>query len=249
VKPETYRMLAHRQDRYWWHRARRSLSRALLAKYGLATNPRWLDLGCGPGGNLGMLDGFLPASVVGFDLSPLALELAREATPEAMLVGGDLNRPLPFHDGSFDLVTIYNVLYHQWIESETAALREVYRVLAPGGLLLLTEPAFPELARGMDVAAMARRRYSLDDFQVWMTQARLLPVFSTYFTSFGYPLLLAAKRLSGQKEQRGGADMRPIPVIANMALLAAARIESTLIRCGARMPFGTTLLAIARRPA
>lgn len=82
-----------------------------------------------------------------------------------------------------------------------------------------------------------------------MEEAGLQPVFATYFTSFGYPLLLAAKRLAGEGGQQAGVDMRPISAIANLTMLAAARLEATLIKWGARMPFGTTLMAIGRRPA
>ena len=248
MKAETYRMLAGRQDVYWWHRARRSLSQTLLLKHGLVHNPCWLDLGCGPGGNLQMLDSRPPSFVVGLDLSPLALELARKARPDARLVRGDLNRPLPFRDRSFDLVTIYNVLYHQWIDSEGAVLREAMRVLVPGGLLLLTEPAFETLARGMDVAAMARRRYRLRDFDGLFAEVGLQSVFDSYLTSFGYPILLAAKTFGGGRKEPGGVDMRPLPGWINLPLLAAANLESALIVRGVRMPMGTTLIKIGRRP-
>jgi SAM-dependent methyltransferase len=243
-------MLAHRQDTYWWHRARRALSRTLLARFGLAWEARWLDLGCGPGGNLQMLGKDLASQVIGLDLSPLALQLAKVARPNACLVRADLNSLLPFKDASFDLVTIYNVLYHQWIASEAAVLREVWRILAPGGLLLLTEPAFPVLARGMDVAAMARRRYLMSDFDELFHQTGFESLFGGYFTSFGYPLLRAAMKIAGERktEPSPEVDMRPLPSLVNWALLAAATLENLAICANIRMPFGTTLIRIARRP-
>ncbi|HZQ01773.1 MAG TPA: class I SAM-dependent methyltransferase [Gemmataceae bacterium] len=247
MEPESYRLLAGRQDTYWWHRARRSLSRALLRRHGLKPGARWLDLGCGPGANLAMLDDMSPSQVVGVDLSPLALDLARRAQPAAKLVRADVNAPQPFLDRSFDLVTIYNVLYHRWVESELAVLREVRRVLAPGGLLLLTEPAFPALARGLDVKVMTRRRYVEREFDDLFAQAGLRPLFGSYFTSFGYPLLLAVKKFGQPHAQQEGVDTRRLSPLTNSALLAAATIESVAIRCGLRMPFGTTLMKIARR--
>ncbi len=195
-----------------------------------------------------MLGGAFASQVIGLDLSPLALELATMSQPGVCLVRADLNNPLPFREASFDLVTIYNVLYHQWIESEAAILREVRRILVPGGLVLLTEPAFPSLARGMDVAAMTRRRYLQSDFDALFAEAGIEPLFGNYFTSFGYPLLLAMKKLKdGRRSDSSDVDMRPLSKPVNWALFGAATLEGLAIRANIKMPFGTTLIKIGRR--
>ena len=108
MKAEAYEMLAAREGTYWWHRARRVMVRNLLRKYGLAERPTWLDLGSGPGGNLTLLDSLSPALVVGADISPIAREIARHKASHASLVGADIAKPLPFADGSFDVVTVFN---------------------------------------------------------------------------------------------------------------------------------------------
>ena len=246
MEPDSYRLLAQRQDSYWWHRARRSLSRALLIRHGLKPGVRWLDLGCGSGANLAMLDDLSPGLVAGVDLSSLALDLARQARPNALLLRADLNERLPLRSKSFDLVTVYNVLYHQWIRSELSILREIRRVLAPGGLLLLTEPAFPALTRALDVVVMTRRRYVDQDLDELFAQSNLRPLFGSYFTSFGYPILLLAKKF-GNRDAQSSIDMRPVSKFTNSALLAAATLEGLAIRHGLRMPIGTTLIKIARR--
>src|SRR5580658_4350650 len=110
--PETYKMLAEREDTYWWHLSRRALSIRLLSKCNVPRGGRWLDLGCGPGGNLALSESFAPRLAVGVDVSPLALSLARQKKPRARWVRADLNNPLPFGDTTFDVVTVFNVLYH-----------------------------------------------------------------------------------------------------------------------------------------
>jgi SAM-dependent methyltransferase len=251
--PETYRMLAARQDSYWWHRARRSMSRALLRRHGLPARLRWLDLGCGPGGNLHMLEALSPALVAGLDLSPLALELAQRAAPDAALLRGDISRGLPFADGSFDLVTVFNVLCHSWVASELAVLREITRVLRPGGLLLATEPAFAALFRDMDVAAMATRRYRCSGFASLCRAAGFDVRFATYFASFGFPILLLLKAASRLRALGRGAikapaaDMKPLNHVVNGLLYRVAALEAWAIGRGAHMPFGTTLVCVARK--
>jgi SAM-dependent methyltransferase len=226
---------------------------SLLRRYGLASGCRWLDLGCGPGGNLGMLDSLRPSQIVGVDLSPIALSLAKEHAPSATLVSADINHKLPFEDGSFDLVTIFNVLYHQWVESEAAVLAEAARVLRPGGLLLFTEPAFDMLRRELDEAVMTRRRYHLADFDLWLEAAGFDSLFGSYFTSFGLIILQGAKYLKNLRRKAptsdDALDMQPISRPLNEALAFVATTEGQAVSRGLRMPFGTTLVRVARRRA
>lgn len=250
MKPETYEALARRQQTYWWHRARRVMALSLLRRFGLEQGCRWLDVGCGPGGNFHMLDPLRPTFVAGVDVSPIALDLARNQLPSAVLVRADVNDPLPFADGSFDIATIFNVLYHSWVRSEAAVLSEVSRILRPGGLLLFTEPAFEALTREMDEAVMTRRRYRNADFDSWLRVAHFKTLFGSYFTSFGVPILLGAKLLKRGKRgtaQPEGIDMQPVPELLNKALLAAGKAEAWALKHGMRMPFGTTLVRVARR--
>jgi SAM-dependent methyltransferase len=253
VQPETYQMLAARQTSYWWHRARRKMAVALLRRHGLGHGARWLDLGCGPGGNLRMLDALEPDLTVGIDLSPLAIEFARQAAPDAAILRADIARGLPIRDASIDLVTIFNVLCHSWVASEVAVLREVHRVLRPGGLLLTTEPAFAALFREMDIAAMAIRRYRRAEFTALCRGAGFEVNFCSYFTSFGFPILLALKGLRRlgapfrRGRKRSAADMVPLRPHLNEALHVAAALEASVIGVGLPVPFGTTLVCIARR--
>lgn len=250
--PDAYAMLAERQDVYWWHRARRAMALALLRRFGVPAHCRWLDLGCGPGGNLEMLAPLSPDLTVGVDLSPIAIDHARHRRPAARLVRADITKGLPFASGSFDAVTIFNVLYHSWVGDETAVLREAVRVLRPGGVILITEPAFSVLARAMDVVAMGRRRYRLADIAGVCTAVGLEPLFGSYFTSFGFPLLLGVKMIEWLKgrtknEAPSGADMKPLKPLLNEGLHGAATIEGQAIARGIAMPLGTTLLYAARR--
>jgi SAM-dependent methyltransferase len=254
VRPETYHLLAGRQRTYWWHRARRAMCAALLRRQGLREGCRWLDLGCGPGGNLELLQSWHPELVVGMDLSPIALGLAGREAPSARLVRGDITEGLPFADDAFDIATIFNVLYHEWVASELSVLVELRRVLRPGGLALITEPAFPVLAREMDTAAMGSCRYRLAAFRELCRSAGLEVVLGNHFTSFGAALLLAMKgagRLTAAwrgHETTPAPDMKPVNPLVNQILYGAALMEAQGVVRGLPVPFGTTLICLARRP-
>jgi SAM-dependent methyltransferase len=250
MRPEMFAYLAEKQSTYWWNRARRSMGEALLRRYGATANGRWLDVGCGPGGNLIIADTFEPNLVVGVDLSPLALELARSNLPHARLVRADISRGLPFADATFDVATIFNVIYHDWVKDDGEALAEVARVLHHKGLLLITEPAFPILAREWDRAVMGVRRYRRPELIERCQQAGFKTLFASYFTSFGFPILLglrALKRVLGDSGSRQAAEFKRLPGILNESLFAAALLEAKAIGLGLRMPFGVTLTLVAVR--
>lgn len=101
---------------------------------------RLLDLGCGEG----QLTGRIPAeapnvkTVVGGDVSLDRLQSARGNAPDAPLVYLSPGGRTPFRDGAFDVVCLLDVLEH--VADETALLHEAWRLLRPGGRLILTTP-------------------------------------------------------------------------------------------------------------
>ncbi|HEX2149618.1 MAG TPA: class I SAM-dependent methyltransferase [Actinomycetota bacterium] len=90
-----------------------------------------LDVGCGTGW---LADHF--PKYTGLDASPDAVAQAAEKGRNVQL--GDLSEPLPFEDGSFDNAVIKDVLEH--VPDPAATVREVYRVLKPGGLVFASSP-------------------------------------------------------------------------------------------------------------
>jgi ubiquinone/menaquinone biosynthesis C-methylase UbiE len=254
MRDSTYEFLAAREDEYWWHRARREMAGRLLKRYGVPPRSRWLDLGCGTGGNMRLLDVLDPGLAVGLDLSPIALGLAREKAAEARLVRADIARRLPFADSTFDLVTVFGVLNHAWVREEVAVLTEIRRVLRPTGLVLATEPAFAVLERSMDVVGMTRCRYRAKEFAGLCRASGLDVLFVSYFTCFGFPLILmikVVKRLravwSDRKRAEVSIDLQPLSRVANECMFRIALVEAGAIARGICMPFGTTLVCVARK--
>lgn len=253
MHPDLYAQVYSIQTNHWWGRNRRKLSFDLLKRFGAKAECRHLDIGCGTGQNLRLLDDLRPTQTVGIDVSPIALGFARNACPRCQLVCLDLNQRLPFPDKSFDVATIFNVLYHAWIKSELAVLEEARRVLKSDGLLLITEPAFPILARDLDVAVMAARRYRLKSFMNLLRAADFDVLFANYLTSFGAPIILAMKAMAAvlRKPSRAEAppDIRSMSAPINAVLYGLSRIEAGLVKASIPMPFGTTIICVARTRA
>jgi len=113
-----------------------SMLRRESARRGLARAARLLDLGCGDGTNLEWLCEFAD-SVCGSDYNAIRLARARARIPAATLFLGDI-LDYPVVDEFFDVVFFNHVIEH--IPDDAAALATAYRILAPGGLLVLGTP-------------------------------------------------------------------------------------------------------------
>lgn len=127
---------------------------------------RVLDVGVGPGMSaIGILDRLPRAQVVGVDISPKMIELARGRLreygyPQAELLVADVAR-MPFEDASFDVVTGHSILY--LLPDKAAAVAEIARVLRPGGRVVFVEPH--EQGRHMDwVGLEGTKRFKLSMF-------------------------------------------------------------------------------------
>jgi SAM-dependent methyltransferase len=96
---------------------------------------RFLDAGCGDGRFLGALDAELPEQVVGVDIAQRILETARVRLPRAQLRQANLES-MPFEDDAFDLILSSQVIEH--VLDAPAAMRELHRILRPGGHLVIS---------------------------------------------------------------------------------------------------------------
>jgi SAM-dependent methyltransferase len=105
----------------------------LLARCG--SDPRVLDVGCGDGART--LSN-LPAGSIGLDISRRGLELAADI-PDRHRLQADMES-IPLADASVDAITAYHAVFHVPREAHPEVYREFARVLAPGGILLMTLP-------------------------------------------------------------------------------------------------------------
>ena len=122
----------------------------------LQSEQRLLDLGCGAGLFLGWLERRRKLQLHGLDLSIASVRVARDRTSDVALVAGDAQE-LPYADGSFDRVVCNGAMHH--LPDVHAALRELYRVVVPGGRIVLYEPTATRFANRVRALALRQDRY------------------------------------------------------------------------------------------
>ncbi len=238
------------EDSYWWFVGRRRLAQALLERPGLSVlDALVLDVGCGTGGNLEFLARW--GHGVGVDLSPLALDLARRRKLPHLAQASGL--ALPYAEGVFDLVTTFHVLYHRWITDDARALGECFRVLRPGGWLLVTDSALPALWSHHDEIYCARQRYTLGDIRGKLCQAGFTLHKLSYTNALLLPVtVIVRSRYARQVLARwfpsaGGTDLVPLPGWVNRALIGVLSLEALWLRRGS-FPAGNSLIGLAQKP-
>ena len=144
--PSGHRESAAWEANYFRTRRNRALRRRRLGYFGFQPDERIVEIGCGDGLNLGLLREAGCSRIVGTDIS-IALLAHVEAVP--VFVGDIYALPLP--DGAADAVLIDSVLHH--LLPLDPSLRELHRVLRPGGRLCVLEPR-PTLLRTLMDRAM-----------------------------------------------------------------------------------------------
>lgn len=151
----TYEVESRVEQTHWWFVGRRRLFRRIIEASGVGIDGVALDVGTSTGTNLRLLKDMGFTNYCGLDPSPDAIRWCAEKGL-GRVEEGTVAR-IPFADGTFDLVLATDIIEH--VDDDVAALRELRRVLKPGGTLLLTVPAFPSLWGLQDDVSHHKRRY------------------------------------------------------------------------------------------
>jgi ubiquinone/menaquinone biosynthesis C-methylase UbiE len=245
--PGDYYTRIHRfeQDHFWYRRMREMVP-AFIGNRLLEPGVEVLDAGCGTGGFLRwVLDANPSASVAGVDVGADAIDLARARVPEAELEALPV-RSLPFSDERFDVVVTKDVLQHVDENDVELSLREMYRVLKPGGVLFLHTNGSRHLRR---------ERHD------W--RAYDIPTVRRELESVGFRcerITHANCALSAWASLRGRPPHAPTETTDGVPLRNPSRFVSTvgdfvlgmevrwLRRPKATLPFGHTILCRASKP-
>jgi SAM-dependent methyltransferase len=241
---KAYELQTHRaEDQHWWYRGRRRLLDRVIAQMALRPGARILDAGCGSGRNMVELARY--GSVAGVEVSPESAGVAREREV-GQVVEGSIDA-MPFADGSFDLAVCLDVIEH--LEDDRAALVELRRVIAPGGALLVTVPAYPWLWSSHDTINQHQRRYTRRSLLAAAEGAGWRAERVTYFNSLLLPVAIAMRALARVRpaESETSPDLWIPPAPLNRLLEQPLHLEAAIIgHNGHALPAGLSLLAVLR---
>lgn len=239
------------EDEHWWFASRTWALLGMLDRCVTTDDLRVLDVGCGAGNMIHHLGRYGP--VVGFDNNRKPLAVARD---RGYVVSQGLGGAMPFPDGAFDIVAILDTIEH--IEDEASVLRECARAVRPGGLLVLTGPAFMFLWSHNDEVNHHYRRYTLGELRRKLDAHGFRVRRAGYNNFFLFPMaaaLILLRRWTGTAPELAAPDtdedayqveMEPASPLMNAVLSVVGRVEAAILR-HVGLPWGTGFLCIAEK--
>lgn len=242
MKEHTYPIMFRVEQSHWWYTGRRKILESFLediCRHITDRRPHILDVGCGTGANLLMLSKYGDAE--GVDVSEDALAFCRERGLKNVKLGAA--EKLPYEEGTFDLVTALDVVEH--LDDDLGGLREMRRVLRPGGRVLLFVPTFMFLWGLQDDVSNHRRRYRLPELRRVLEQAGFEIERTTYANiTFFLPILLARKLMRATGIKAESENNINVPAL-NGLLGGMLGAESVVLKY-MNIPFGVSGLCVAR---
>jgi len=235
-------------DHPWW-KARSRLTLALLRRYGLRPPARVLDVGCGWGTTLAALEheGY---AVAGLDVSRTALQLLDREDPRRTLIEADLEQPFT-PESTYDAALALDVIEH--LDDDRGALARISGLIRPGGLLVVSVPARPDLFSEFDAVQGHRRRYLTSPLRAAFDGTGLDVVRTFYWGGWMVPVLKSKRtaKLPPPGESAGAVYERHLALPAGplrQVLTGLFAVDQRLSLAGCN-PTGTSLFAVARRTA
>ncbi len=234
-----YDRMAELDELHWWYRARREVLETLIRRrIALPEQARILEVGCGTGHNLKMLDRFGRSDGIEIDAEARAVaekRLGKAISPARLPELPGIER------GYYDLVAALDVVEH--IDDDRAAIATLASCLKPGGTLLVTVPAHQWMWSAHDDLNHHKRRYSKRSLKRLIEESPLRLDAIGYFNSVLFPFAVGA-RLAAKLAGRGGGDDKLPPKPVNYFFERCFAAERRLIG-RVPLPPGLSLFALA----
>jgi SAM-dependent methyltransferase len=232
--------------RHPWGAARARIARAVLQANGITPPARVLDVGCGWGVTLQALEN-AGYHVTGLDISRRILELIDQ--PRRRLIEADLNQSPPAARELYPAALLLDVIEH--LDDDRGTLRRIAPLLQPGGMLIVSVPALPELFSDFDRIQGHRRRYVPETLRVAFDDSGLVVQKIFWWGGWMVPILrrMRQKTTKEPAAPKTYADHLRLPPWPGPLVMRGLYIWEHRRALEGKLRTGTSLFAMARRVA
>ncbi len=235
---EEYSLLYELENTHWWFLAKRIFIETILPqkerKYQI------LDMGSGTGG----LSKFLQAwgHVDCVESSKYAFPFLRKRKLRA--IDEDIMR-YTCKRNAYDIVCLFDVLYHKDITDDAAIIQKVFTGLVPGGVFCITDCAIPFLYSSHDKRMHARKRYYLSELVKLLEKQGFIVAKRTYIFFFVFPIFFVSRLLNKIIPFSTVGHISPL---INSLLIQMCTLEAAMLKY-VQFPIGSSVLIKAIKPS
>ena len=233
----------------FWVRSRNRLLKKIIGKYSRRfRRARFLEIGCGTGAFLEQLAAESDLQITGSEIYLRGLHYAKRRLPSVEFIQFDAKQGvLP---ESFDMIAAFDVIEH--IDDDVAAISNIHQMLTDGGYFIVTVPQHMFLWSKLDEIVKHKRRYSREELVSKLRREGFTIDMRTSFLFVLFPLMAITRLMDrpAGSSQDGDASFENrvgFPKVLNWIFDKFMRIDEFLIERGVSLPFGGTLLVVARK--
>ncbi len=233
----------------FWVRSRNRLFKSIVQDHLVAIGKtKFLEIGCGIGGFIQQIVDNENLEITGSEIYLKGLLCAKKNLPNVDFIQFDVTQGVVGEE--FDIIAAFDVIEH--IENDVAAISNIYKMLCRGGSLIITVPQHKFLWSKLDEIVKHKRRYSRRELVTKLQKNGFDISYCTSFLFVLFPLMLISRmfdKVRGQLQcEEVGLEKRvKFSNALNLIFDRLMRIDEALIRLGISLPFGGTLVVVARK--
>lgn len=235
-----YKIMFDIEDKHFWFLGKRMFVEAIL-KNRLKSNIKILDLGSGTGGMTKYLEKY--GDVVGIEKSRYSAIFAKKRGVKILI--SDIAK-IPQKEDKFDLVTLFDVLYHKNVKDEKRVIKEVSRVLKKNGLVLITDSALPILAGRHDTHTQGKTRYTLTQMEKIVKSQNFEIVRSSYIFMSTLPTIAFKRLILDKILKPHTSDVSEVNAVLNYIAKVLIKLESIIFGY-VDIPIGSSVIILAQK--
>ena len=228
---------------YWWFVGQRFLLSSFMRRYyGNSDNLQLLDVGCGAGLNLKLLE--THGDALGLDVSDKAISFCQQRGLKT--VKSDI-MDIQLDEEQFDVVTALGVFYHKGITDDVEGFKQVHKVLKHGGRFFLLDCASKSLFGKHDIAFHGVRRYTKKELHRKLEEAGFIVERISYYNTTLFPFVWLHRKLGKLTKSKPKSEVQEnLNPIVNWVLKKFYISELSVLK-SVDLPFGVNIMAVARK--
>ena len=246
MRDKDFEFLYDLEERFWWFVAMRTITDTIVGSELKGRKLQILDAGCGTGYNVFHYER-KGHSVFALDVASEAIAGVRQRGLRKVCQASVTE--IPYSSAAFDFVFSFDVVSQIPVPAAEAAIREMHRVLKPGGHLFARVPAFEWLRSSHDDELNTIHRYSCPELRRKLEESGFEVRLATYANSFLFPVILLRRSLKGFGIGKG-TDVKPLRAGLGWLDPIFRRVlsaEAGVLGSGKRLPFGLSVICYARK--